>query len=75
MSGAIRNHDGASDPRAFLMSSMALASIHLDHAADHLAVNDDLALRRSLQKFGACVKAMLETVPEVFADKGGQARG
>jgi hypothetical protein len=60
------NHDGACQPRAFLMATMSMASLHLDHATDHLATNDDIALRRSLEKFGACVKAMLDTVPEVF---------
>jgi hypothetical protein len=62
------NRDGASSPRAFLQTAMSLASLHLDHAADHLATNDDIALKRSLEKFGACVKAMLDTVPEVLAD-------
>ena len=67
------NRDGAYQPRAFLMTTMSMASLHLDHATDHLATNDDIALRRSLEKFGACVKAMLDTVPEVFADKTGGA--
>lgn len=65
------NAGGAYHPRAFLMTAMAMASIHLEHAADQLATNDDVALHRSLQKFGACVKAMLDAVPEVFADKNG----
>jgi hypothetical protein len=64
------NRDGAFEPRAFLMSAMALAALHLDHASGHLATNDDIALKRSLEKFGACVKAMLDTVPEVFAEEG-----
>jgi len=62
------NGVGAHKPRAFLMSAMCSASIHLDHATSQLATNDDAALRRSLEQFGACVKAMLETAPEVFSN-------
>jgi hypothetical protein len=63
------NRDGAFQPRAFLQTAMSMASLHLDHATDHLATNDDIALKRSLEKFGACVKAMLDTVPAVFAEE------
>ncbi|RDJ20146.1 hypothetical protein DWF00_16690 [Bosea caraganae] len=65
------NRVGAYEPRAFLMVTMSMAALHLGLATDHLATDDDIALKRSLEKFGACVKAMLDTVPEVFADKNG----
>lgn len=67
------NRDGAYQPRAFLMTAMSMASLHLDHAASHLATNDDIALHRSLEQFGACVIAMLDTWPEVSGEKSGGA--
>lgn len=67
------NRDGAHQPRALLMTAMSLASLHLDRAASHLATNDDIALLRSLEQFGACVKAMLDVWPEVSGEKTGRA--
>ena len=64
-----RNNDGMYHPRAFLMATVTMASSHLEHAAKHIATNDDVALRRSLEEFGICVRAMLATVPDIFTSK------
>ncbi len=68
-----RNKDGIYQPRAFLMATVTMASSHLEHVAKHIATHDDVALRRSLEEFGVCVRAMLATVPDVFAAKNGGA--
>ena len=56
--------DSAVHPRAFLAASVAMAAIHLEHASAHIALGDAVALQRSMQKFAACTKAALDSLPE-----------
>lgn len=66
--------DSASNPRAFMGGALAYASLHLDHAYDHLAMGDGPALMRSVRKFAAFAKAALDTLPEAMRqldDEGG----
>lgn len=58
--------DSASNPRAFLGGALAYASLHLDHAYDHLAMGDAPALMRSVRKFAAFANAALDTLPEAM---------
>lgn len=58
--------DSASNPRAFMGGALAYASLHLDHAYDHLAMGDAPALMRSVRKFAAFANAALDTLPEAM---------
>lgn len=58
--------DGATNPRAFMGGALAYASLHLDHAYDHLAMGDAPALMRSVRKFAAFANAALDTLPEAM---------
>ena len=59
--------EGATNPRAFMGGALAYASLHLDHAYDHLAMGDAPALMRSVRKFAAFANAALDTLPEAMS--------
>lgn len=58
--------NSATNPRAFMGGALAYASLHLDHACDHLAMGDAPALMRSVRKFAAFANAALDTLPEAM---------
>ncbi|WP_377840086.1 hypothetical protein [Bosea sp. UC22_33] len=58
--------NSATNPRAFMGGALAYASLHLDHACDHLVMGDAPALMRSVRKFAAFAKAALDTLPEAM---------
>lgn len=64
--------DTRGSPRAFLSGCVAMAAIHLEHA-----LGDAVALQRSMQKFAACTKATLDTLPEAVhqIEHGGRDNG
>jgi len=65
--------DSASNPRAFMGGALAYASLHLDHAYDHLAMGDAPALMRSVRKFAAFANAALDTLPEAMRQLNAEA--
>lgn len=61
--------------RGFMVSTITLAALHLDHAATHVAIGDAAAATRSMRKASANVRAALDTlaeaVSEIERDSGG----
>jgi hypothetical protein len=54
--------------RGFMVSTITLAALHLDHAAAYVAIGDASAAARSMRKASANFWAALDTLPEAVSE-------
>jgi len=57
------------DSREFMENAICWAVHHLTVARERLNVGDHTEFHSAMQRFGACAKAMLDTLPEVGAQQ------
>lgn len=55
----------SSNSSDFFETSAVWAILHLREALTRFNAGEQAEFRRAMQKFGACAKAMLDTLPEV----------